>query len=112
MNYHVSNENMAELSFYLQQSKAELFACRDCIRRQCFFLYKHYQFLNKEAATEYPLVAILFLLHSFGCYSCVIKMNRLVVIVLINNETLRFELIINFREFFIASILSFLSFGL
>jgi len=38
--------------------------------------------------------------------------NRLIVIVLINNETLCFELKINFGEFFIASILSFLSFGL
>jgi len=47
---------MAQISFYLQQSKAELFASRDSIGRQCFFLYKHYQFLNKEA-TEHPPVA-------------------------------------------------------
>ena len=74
------------------------------------FLYNRYQFLNKEAI-EYPLAAILFPLHCFGRYWYVILMNRLIVIVLINNETLLLELKINFREFFIASILSFLSFG-
>jgi len=102
---------MTELSFYLQQNKVELFTCRDCVRRQYFFLYNRYQFLNKEAIA-YTLVTILFPLHCCGCYSYVIKMNMLIVIVLINNETLCFELIINFREFFIASILTCLSFGL
>jgi len=102
---------MAEFSFYLQQSKVELFASRDCTYRQCLFRCNRYQFLNKEAI-EYTLVVILLLLHCFGYYMYVMQKNRLIVIVLMNNETLCFELKINFREFFIASILSFLSFGL